>query len=127
MDINTKKLKCFKYINERNEITKKLLNILQITNNNKTFDTYSLDNNKEIQQKIIDLIPDIEKVFVISKWSYFQKNKNKKEKPYVSLSKSLLKDMNIKLISYSKSLKINDKFHVITFYDLVSDIDTFLN
>lgn len=122
-DISQKKkietLKHFRYVNERNELTQKLLKILNIDENNKTFCSFMLDNDKEKQQKILDLEPDVKKYFSTAHWSYYHKNSKAAERPYLSLAKSILKDMKIKVNKIRASIKYNNKFTTCTTYEVI--------
>ena len=119
------KLKNYKFINERKEVTKKLLKILKINQNNKTFNNLDLDTNEQIQNNILSLIPEIELYFSTSQWTYHHKD-TKKNKPYISIAKSVLKDMGICLFSSSKAIKYNNKFVTCTYYLLDSTIDEYI-
>ena len=56
------RLKSELYKTEQNEIVDKIITILDLGNKN-TYTLYELDNNLEIQTKIMDLIPEIRKWF----------------------------------------------------------------
>jgi len=117
------RLKNIRYANERKDLTKKLLQLLGITSSNKIFDSYTLDHNLELQKSIINLVPLIEKYFSVAKWSY---HKGKKNKLYLSISKSLLKEMNIHFISHNKKKKVDDQFVPYVAYNITCDISTYL-
>lgn len=115
--------KNLKYKDERKELTKRLLQYLKIDANNKVFTSFNLDNDEETQKKILDLIPDIEKYYSVSKWNYWRENK--KDKKYLSLIKSLLKDMNVKILATNKKIKHDNKLINYIQYTLTSDIKIF--
>jgi len=119
------KLKNYRFVNERKEVTKKLLKILKIDQNNKTFNNLDLDTNEQAQKEILALIPDIELYFSVSTWTYFMNN-NIINKPYLSITRSLLKDMNIGIVTERKSIKYNNKFTTCTYYSLTSNIIEFI-
>jgi hypothetical protein len=56
------RLKSELYKKEQEEIIDKICNILDLENRN-TYTLYELDNNVEIQKKIMELIPEIRKRF----------------------------------------------------------------
>ena len=56
------RLKSELYKKEQEEIIDKICNILDLENRN-TYTLYELDNNMEIQKKIMELIPEIRKWF----------------------------------------------------------------
>ena len=60
-----------KYEIQRKEIVAKLNNIFGITDDNKQFCLYDLDNDLNKQQEILNLKDDIEKYFSCSTWTVF--------------------------------------------------------
>jgi hypothetical protein len=77
------------YNNEQEIIISKIIDILNIKTNNSTT-LYELDNNIDLQDKILELIPDIKKYFkgsVIKSLSYPDKVK----RVYLSILKFILK------------------------------------
>jgi len=119
------RFKKYRYMNERKELTKKLLQLLGISSSNKMFN--NIDVNEETQTAIINLVPDIKKYYSIAKWYYFQKDKVSDVKPYISISKSLLKDMGIKFESFQGSRKLGNKSTTYTSYNIKSDISVYTN
>lgn len=100
-----------KYPKERQEVLDKLFSILQVTKDNMSFSLTDLEKDEAKQKQILDLADDIKKYFNCGSWPYFYKEKM--TEPYLSLSKSLLKEMNYKTeyfrIIDSKSGKITAK------------------
>lgn len=90
--------KVTKYAKERNDVLQKLFDILNIKEKNRLFFWDDVDKDTIKQQQIINLIDDVKKYFISWNWNYFNKNKNI-SKPYISLAKSIMKDMNVPLIS----------------------------
>jgi hypothetical protein len=76
------------YENERQEILKKLLKILDINENNKVFITDDIDKNQAKIDQILALRDDVKKFFNAGRWTFFCK---KVPKPWLSLTKSILK------------------------------------
>ena len=135
------RLKCCKFKSEQINITKKLFNILNITETNKMFTKYDLDHNPIIQSQIIDLLSDIKSFFTTNNWHYFYKNSKKNtdnlEKTnnetnnetnisLLSLVRQLFKDMKIELAPTTKVLLINKKRQRYTIYNILSDISDFV-
>ena len=85
-----------KYDNERKKVIDKLLNILEIDDNNDKFSLHELDSNENKQNKILELESDIKKYFICSNWTCF-KMKNKINRRWLSFIKYLLKDMHIEM------------------------------
>jgi hypothetical protein len=116
--------KNLKYKDERKDLTKKLLQLLKIDAGNKVFTSYDLDKDEETQKKILEMIPDIEKYYSVSKWNYWRENK--KDKKYISLTKSVLKDMDIIILATNKKIKQDIKLINYIQYTITSDIDVYL-
>ena len=97
-----------KFTNERNDILQKILNILEITEKNKMFSLKELDENNDKQNNIIALEDNIKKYFLCSRWTYFSNKNRKFKRNYLSLIKAIMKDMNVKMTSYTLVKKNND-------------------
>jgi len=95
-----------KFINERNEIFSKLLNILNVTDKSNTFYLHELDGSEEKQKQIMDLVPDIKKYFICSTWTCFCKDDVKRN--YLSIIKYMMKDMGHKMVSARAFVKDSD-------------------
>ena len=83
------KLKSELYKKEQDDITEKIISILDLENKH-TYTLYELDNNKEVQKQIMELIPEIRK------WYAFNNMKavgepDKRKRPWLSIIKHLLK------------------------------------
>ena len=83
------RLKSELYKTEQNELVNKIIKILDLDHKN-IYTLYELDNNIEIQQKIMELIPEIRK------WYSFNGIKavgdpEKIKRPWLSIIKHLLK------------------------------------
>ena len=83
------RLKSELYKKEQDEIIEKIITILDLENKN-TYTLYELDKNEEIQNKIMELIPEIRK------WFSFNGIKavgepNKIKRPWLSIIKQLTK------------------------------------
>ncbi len=97
------------YSNERKDILQKMLVILDLSENNKMISLQTLDNDLEKQQKIMDLIPDIKKYFVCSRWTYFCNKNQEIKRNYLSIIKAVARDMNVKITSSTIVKKENNK------------------
>jgi hypothetical protein len=107
-----------KYENEQKEIVDRILNILDINDDNNKFYLHDLDNSHEKQEQIMNIIPDIKKYFICSNWSCLAKDNIKR--PWLSLMKYIFKTMNYNLISSRVSIKNNEnKFMNVTLYYLI--------
>ena len=83
------KLKSELYKKEQNEIIDKIINILQLDDDN-SITLYELDTNKNKQKSILDLIPDIRKYFKV-KGIIGAKEPDRCKRPYLSIIKHLTK------------------------------------
>ena len=94
-----------KYQNEREELCKKLIEMLQLDDNN-CFILYELDNNIEKQNKILELKTEIQKVFECSTISSFKPNFECK-RPYLNIVRSILRKQKYNFIGNDCVIKIN--------------------
>lgn len=98
--------KSIKYKDEQNTLISNLFNLLPLDNEN-SFILYNLDKNTEIQQQILNLIPDIKKYFNINNMASV-KNPDKIKRPWIGIIRSILKPKyNIFMTEYS--IKIDNK------------------
>jgi hypothetical protein len=97
-----------KYENERLLIVSKLFNLLGINENNNTISLKEMDNNKELQDAIICLVPDIKKYFICSKWTCFRTSIENIDRYYLSIFKNLMKNMDYNVFAKRTHLKDND-------------------
>jgi len=84
------RLKSELYKKEQNEIIEKIVMILDLENKN-TYTLYELDNNKEIQNKIMELIPEIRKWFSFNNMKAVGEPE-KRKRPWLSIIKQLTKE-----------------------------------
>jgi hypothetical protein len=97
-----------KYTNERKDILQKIFNILEISDNNKTFSLKKLDEDENKQNSIIELENDIKKYFLCSRWTYFSNKNREFKRSYLSLIKAIMKDLDVKMTSSTLIKKIDD-------------------
>jgi hypothetical protein len=94
------RLKTELYAEEQKQIREELINILKL-NQTKYIILHELDEDKELQEQIIGLIPRIQTYFSMSTTtaiSYPEKIK----RPYLSITRHLLKDQyNILITDYT--------------------------
>jgi hypothetical protein len=95
-----------KYQNEREDICNKIINILNLTEDN-TFLLCELDEDLEKQNKILELKPEIQKYFACSTISSFKPNFECK-RPYLNIVRSILKKQNYTFIGNDYTIKINN-------------------
>lgn len=84
------KLKAELYKEEQNNIFNKIIDILELEKNNYSITLYELDNNEEIQNKILKMIPEIKKYYKI----YGVKSliyPNEVKRVYLSIIKFIMK------------------------------------
>ena len=117
--INKKKFQRFKFIiykKEQKEILDKVFNILSICDNNNIFQSHIIDHNSNIQNKILELDDNIKKYFKTSTWPAY-KNFNI-ERRYLSIIKSIMKDMDVIYTSLSCKIKYNNRIVNSTIYTI---------
>jgi hypothetical protein len=83
------RLKSELYKKEQEEIIEKIINILDLKNKN-IYTLYDLDNNQEMQNKIMGLIPEIRKWFSFNGLKAVGEP-SKIKRPWLSIIKQLLK------------------------------------
>jgi len=98
------RLKSELYKTEQDEIINKIIKILDLENKN-TYTLYELDNNAEIQQKIMLLIPEIRKWFSFNNMKAVGEPQ-KIKRPWLSIIKQLLKS---KFNIVSKDFQFTEK------------------
>lgn len=81
------RLKSELYKKEQEEICDKVVNILGLDDKN-SFVLYELDNDKEKQKKLLDLIPEIRKYFSFSGMTGVSEPK-KVKRPYMSIIRNI--------------------------------------
>jgi hypothetical protein len=90
--INMRIKLCDQYKEEREEICKKLIDILQLDSNN-SFLLFDLDNDNEKQSLILNMKQEIQTCFACSTISSFKPNFECK-RPYLNIIKSILRQQN---------------------------------
>jgi hypothetical protein len=98
------KLKSELYKKEQEEITDKIINILELNDNSILL--YNLDNDKIKQDKLLELIPDIRKYYSFTS-SIGASEPDKAKRPYVSIIRQFTKN-KFKMISSDFKLKIDN-------------------
>lgn len=83
------RLKSELYKKEQDEIIEKIINILDLKNKTE-YTLYELDKNEEIQNKIMELIPEIRKYYAFNNMKAVGEP-NKRKRPWLSIIKNLLK------------------------------------
>ena len=96
------------YIDERKDVLIRLYEILQITETNKIFFSDFVDR-EDITNAIMTLEEDIVKYYNVSTWASFKKNVTLKNGRSLSMVKSILKDMDIKIEKLNTRVKRNPK------------------
>jgi hypothetical protein len=100
------KLKSILYKKEQDELLNKIINILELDNENSII-LYNLDNDKIKQDKILKLIPEIRKYYRFST-IIGASEPTKTKRPYLSIIRQLTKS-KYKLNSYDYRIKQDGK------------------
>lgn len=96
-----------KYDVERQQVIERLDTIIGITDSNKLFYLYDLDNDVDKQNQILALEDEVKRVFRAGNWNVFAKEV--KTRKYLSLLRAVYRDMGYSLMSTAKSLKRDGK------------------
>lgn len=97
---------CEKYPLEREEICKKLLDIVKLDDKN-SFLLYDLENDVEKQNAILNMKDEIQKYFACSKISSFIPNIDCK-RPYLNIVRGILRKQGYTFVSTDLDIKVND-------------------
>jgi hypothetical protein len=96
---------CEKYQKEREEICKKLIDILQLDSNN-SFLLCDLDTDIEKQEKIMMMKDEIQKYFAVSSITPFKPNITNTKRPYLNIIRGILRQQGYTFESKSQWIKI---------------------
>ena len=96
------------YADEREQICKKLIEILQLDSDN-GFLLSDLDADLEKQASIMSLKNEIQRCFAVSKISSFKPNFECK-RPYLNIIRSILRKQGYSFFSADCNIKVNDVF-----------------
>ena len=97
--------KASQFEKERKKILHDMYSILGLCDTQKIVYLYDLDNDLEIQSKISELQNDVKLYFNYAAWPFFSKENTKR--PYMSLIRSIIKEMNIKTQTINTILERN--------------------
>jgi len=97
---------CEKYKNEREEICKKIIDILKLDSNN-SFLLSDFDADIEKQNAILDMKEEIQKYFACSQISSFKPNFDCK-RPYLNIVRGILRKQGYVFIGSDVEIKIDD-------------------
>ena len=97
---------CDKYKQEREEICKRLIDILKL-DDNQSFILCELESDTEKQTEILNMKDEIQKCFACSEISSFKPNFECK-RPYLNIVRSILRKQGYTFISTDIDIKIND-------------------
>jgi len=100
------KLKSLLYKQEQDKIINKIIDILELDNENSII-LYNLDNDKDKQNKILELIQEIRKYYSFST-IIGASEPTKAKRPYLSIIKQITKS-KYKINSYDYRIKQEDK------------------
>ena len=98
---------CDKYKQEREEICKRLIDILKL-DDNQSFILCELESDTEKQTEILNMKNEIQKCFACSEISSFKPNFECK-RPYLNIVRSILRKQGYTFISTDIDVKINNE------------------
>lgn len=101
------RLKSELYKTEQEEMTDKIIRILDLENKN-TYTLYELDQNEEIQTKIMELIPEIRKWYACNNIKAAREPEQIK-RPWLSIIKHLVKP-KYTIENNEQQFKVNEKW-----------------
>ena len=104
------------FVNEQKEVLNKLLEILGINENNKSFSLHELDDDKDKQDRIYELIPDIKRYFKTGSWTFLRNDKAQRK--YMSIIRKIFKSLEINYNKYNKNISKNGDYICLTIYEI---------
>ena len=107
------RLKSELYKKEQEEIVDKIISILDLENKTE-YTLYELDQNEEIQKKIMELIPDIRKYYAFNNLKAVGEP-NKRKRPWLCIIKQLTKSKYNIATSFSYSTDDKSQTQIYTF------------
>jgi len=107
--------------NERDEIIKKLNELLNLNNKNSIF-YYELENNEKAKEYVRNNIENIRKYFKTGTWGYFSNDPLKGMGNEVGLIRTLYTDCDYDIISKRKVVNINNEKRQTTELYILKDI-----
>ena len=113
------RLKSELYKKEQEEIVDKIIGILDLENK-KTYTLYELDNNKEIQKQIMELIPEIRKWFSFNGMKAVG-DPDKIKRPWLSIIKQLIKS-KYNMVSIDHHFTENKKYIHTQLYEFTKKV-----
>ena len=116
------KKKDIKYPIQRNEVLKKIYDIIGVSQKKPYFRSHEIDFSNDIDQLIEELEPVIQQYFNVSSWTAYKSN-NVVNKRSLSIVRSILKDMNVKFTSATEKLFDNPDCKFTTIYTIQSEIN----
>jgi hypothetical protein len=116
------KKKDIKYPTQRNEVLRKVYEIIGVSQTKPYFRSHEIDFSDEIYQQIEKLDPEIQQFFNVSSWTAYKSN-NVVNKRSLSIVRSILKDMNVKYTSATEKLINNPNCKFTTIYTIQSEIN----
>jgi hypothetical protein len=105
-----------KYIEEREEIIKKMNKILEIDmeNGNNKFILYDIQQNENKIEEIREMASYIKIYYKCSEWSYYKDKENKRKNKEIGLIKRLYKEMGYRVIKKPKMYTVERGLKVLT-------------
>ena len=107
---------CEKYKNEREEICKKLIDLLKLDANH-SFLLSDLDADTEKQRAILNMKDEIQKCFACSTISSFKPNFECK-RPYLNIVRGILRKQGYFFVGSDIEIKINDSIKRTKIYNI---------
>ena len=129
LDVNTEEIqkkkiekkKDVKYPNQRNDVLKRLYQIIGVSPTKPYFRSHEVDFSDEIANSLSELEQDIQQYFNVGSWTVYRTNKEVSKRS-LSLVRSILKDMNVKYTSGTEKLINNPNCKFTTIYTITSEI-----
>ena len=97
------------YSVEREKIIEEIMEILGVSEENRTFILYDVENSLELKKKMDEMSDKIKRYFKTGNWNYYIQRNNGEQSPMIGLIRSILRDNGIDLTKKDITIKINEK------------------
>ena len=105
------------FSNERQEMLNTIFGIIGINEENKIFYSHNISENAEMQQQILNLIPNLKMYYATSGWATFKTTIDVENKA-LSIIRALMREHNIEYTSKPIKVRVGAKLISSTMYEI---------
>jgi hypothetical protein len=109
------------YVEERSNFINDLNKLIGVNEKNNYVYLYDLENNNDLQEKIINLVPEIKKLHKCGAWGYFLE-KERGGGNVIGLIRSIYRDNDYVITMKNKTIERNgNKINSVVYYFIKND------